>query len=170
MTSYYNLLVWFSLDQVYIELKLKNLNWIQTFFSPSLSLAKDIQHQQPASTASSSQELYMTHVAPGSVPGDSEKVWIYLNTDLLYTWLAIPSYTFELMFRYFNIIFCVNSIVTIMVYGDKWQWNSYVKLCEGYFECLYHFTITVESPITDPPRSGQPLYSRQRLCYGLKLL
>ena len=31
-------------------------------------------------------------------------------------------------------------------------------------------TYTVEPPITDPPRSGQPLYSGQKLCYGLKLL
>ena len=30
--------------------------------------------------------------------------------------------------------------------------------------------ITVEPPITDPPRSRQPLYSGQRLCYRLKLL
>ena len=29
---------------------------------------------------------------------------------------------------------------------------------------------TVEPPITDTPRSGQPLYSGQTLCCGLKLL
>ena len=27
---------------------------------------------------------------------------------------------------------------------------------------------TVEPPITDPPRSGQPLYNGQAPCYGLK--
>ena len=31
------------------------------------------------------------------------------------------------------------------------------------------YTSTVEPPITDPPRSGQPPYSGHTPCYGLKL-
>ena len=32
------------------------------------------------------------------------------------------------------------------------------------------FVYTVESPITDPPRSGQPPYNGHTPCYGMKLL
>ena len=57
------------------------------------------------------------------------------------------------------------------------QWN-YGKIVPRSFAALYskqnsHDIIvsgTVEPPIMDPPRSGQPLYSGQTLCYRLRLL
>ena len=51
--------------------------------------------------------------------------------------------------------------------------ESVQKVCGGWPERKGEHVSgggTVEPPITDPLRSGQPLYSRQTLCYGLKLL
>ena len=51
--------------------------------------------------------------------------------------------------------------------------SSYIGNCnicmKGMNSWREHHS-TVEPPITDPPRSGQPLYSGQTMCYGLKLL
>ena len=56
----------------------------------------------------------------------------------------------------FNTIFTLPHIVCTIV-------TIFTMLIFSFYE----YTATVEPPITDPPRSGQPLHSGQRLCCGL---
>ena len=48
--------------------------------------------------------------------------------------------------------------------------NFILQHCFSVVHSFYHsMAYTVETPITDPPRSGQPPYSGHTPCYGLKL-
>ena len=47
--------------------------------------------------------------------------------------------------------------------------KNFSKLVQKDYTSLFFFWYTVELPITDPPRSGQPLYNRQTLWHRLNL-
>ena len=59
-----------------------------------------------------------------------------------------------------------NNLIQSIKFKDVRYICSWSRCAPGFYAAV---EITVEPPITDPPRSGQPPYSGHYPCYGLKL-